>query len=67
MSVDTHPHLLVVGVSNNITVPCLARLGTRRGETGGSDPRDKQLSGSLGTEGFYKYYRYTIVKRPPAA
>jgi hypothetical protein len=31
-------------------------------KTGGCDPRDLQLSGSLGAVGFLKYYMYTIVK-----
>jgi hypothetical protein len=31
-------------------------------KTGGCDPRDLQLSGSLGAEGVLKYYMYTIVK-----
>jgi hypothetical protein len=33
MPTDTHPRLLVVVVDNPKTVPCLARLGARRGET----------------------------------
>jgi hypothetical protein len=28
-------------------------------KSGGCDPRDPQLSGSLGTEGFLKCYMYT--------
>jgi hypothetical protein len=37
--VGTHPHLLVVGAGNLIAVPSMARLGVRRSEIGGCDPR----------------------------
>jgi hypothetical protein len=51
--VGTQPHILVVGACNPIAVPCLARLGARRGDSGSCNPRDMQLSGNLGTEGFF--------------
>jgi hypothetical protein len=46
MPVGTHPHLLVVGVGTLLTVPSMVGQGTRRGEVGGSNSRDYQLSGS---------------------
>jgi hypothetical protein len=60
--VGTQPHLLVVGVNSPIAVPCMALLGARRGEFRRLRSPDKQLSGSLKTEDFYKYYLYTNVK-----
>jgi hypothetical protein len=61
--VGTHAHrLLVVGASNPIAVPCLARLGARRGEIRRLRSADQQLSGGLSMGGFSKYYICTSVK-----
>jgi hypothetical protein len=60
--VGTHPHILVVGASNPIAVPCMGRLGVRRGEIRRLRYADQQLSGSLNTQGFSKYHLYTSVK-----
>jgi hypothetical protein len=59
--VGTHPHLFVVGVGNPIAVLCLVRLGAKRVETRRLRSADEQVSGSLSTEGFPKYYMYTNI------
>jgi hypothetical protein len=62
LNAGTHPNLLVVGTSSPKSVPCLARLRARRVEIQRLRSADQQLSGSLSTEGFQKYYMYTSVK-----
>jgi hypothetical protein len=57
--VGAHPHLRVVGVGDPMAMPCMSRLVVRLGESVCFDPRDQQLSGSLGTEGF-KNIRCTL-------
>jgi hypothetical protein len=59
--VGTHPLLLVVGASNHVAVPCLARLGDGRGEIRRLRSTDQQMTGSLCAEGFSKYHMYTSV------
>jgi hypothetical protein len=61
------PRGLVVGVGNPMAVPRMARLGARRGEIRRVRYADRQLSGSLSTEGFSKYYVYTNVKTSRSA
>jgi hypothetical protein len=46
----------MMGVGNRITVPCMARLGPRRGESGTCDPCDQKLSGSLVRRAFQVIY-----------
>jgi hypothetical protein len=60
--VGTHDHILVMGVGNPIAVPCMARLGARRGEIRRLRQGDQQVPGSLNAEGFSKYHLYFSVE-----
>jgi hypothetical protein len=61
MPLGIHPYLLVVGVGSPIAVPCVARLGARRGEIRRLRSTDQRLSGSLIAKGFSNDYLYTNV------
>jgi hypothetical protein len=62
MPVGTYLYLHAVGAVNHVAVPCLARLGARRGDIRRLRSAGQQLSGRFSAEGFYEYYVYTSVK-----